>query len=122
MVNKVLATLAYESAFVVGDTSTFFIARVKDFLNDRYDDCLVRIGATAWTTASTARLGDSDIPLLGLGEVIKMGAMADAYAQKRQGQKSAGYEQKYEYKLGTYIMSGDFNRFNCSVGRYDAAD
>jgi hypothetical protein len=119
MVNKVLATLAYEVAFKTGDTTTAFIARIKDFLNDRNDDAILRSGATAWTTASLARLGDTDIPTLGLGEVIKEGALADAWDAKRQYGKSQKHEMKFERKLGNYIMSGDFNRINASVGRYD---
>lgn len=122
MVNKVLATLAYEIGWKVGDTSTAFLDRVKDFLNDRNDDAIMRTGATIWTIASLARLSDTDIPTLGLGEVIKDGATADAYDQKRQFQKAAKYEQKYEYRLGTYVTTQPWTLINASVGRYEAYD
>lgn len=122
MVNKVLATLAYEIGYTVGDTSTSFLARVKDYLNDRNDDAIFRSGATIWTLASLARLNDTDIPTLGLGEVIKSGAMADAYDAKRQFQKAAKYEQKFEYKLGSFIMTQPATLINASVGRYEAYD
>lgn len=122
MVNKVIATLAYEVGFKVGDTSVSFLARIKDFLNDRNDDVLFRSCATLWAIASTARLGDTDIPTLGLGEVIKEGATADAYDAKRQFQKAAKYEQKYEYKLGSFVIAGNPNLIVASVDRYAAAD
>jgi hypothetical protein len=119
MHNKVLATLAYEVSYRVGDTSASFIAKVKDFLNDRYDDVMLRSAATIWTNASTARLGDTDIPTLGLGEVIKEGAIADAWDAKRQFAKSTKFEAKFEFKLANFIISEPFTRFNISIGRYD---
>ena len=122
MVNKCIATLAYEVGYLVGDTTTSFLARIKDFLNDRNDDAVFRSGATIWAIASTARLGDSDIPTLGLGEVIKAGATADAYDNKRQFQKSAKYLQTYEYKLGSFIISGNPQLICASVSRYEAYD
>ena len=122
MVNKVLATLAYEAGFLVGDTSTSFLARIKDFLTDRNDDAIFRSGATIWSIASTARLGDTDIPTLGLGEVIKDGAIADAYDAKRQFNKASKYEMKYEYKLGSFIINQPWTLINASVSRYEAYD
>ena len=122
MVNKVLATLAYEAGFLVGDTSTSFLARIKDFLNDRNDDAVFRSGATIWTLATTPRLGDADIPTLGLGEVIKDGAIADAYDAKRQFNKASKYEMKYEYKLGSFIINQPWTLINASVSRYEAYD
>jgi hypothetical protein len=122
MVNKVLATLSYEVGFMVGDTSTTFLARIKDFLNDRNDDAIFRSGATIWSIASTARLGDTDIPTLGLGEVIKVGAISDAYDAKRQPQKAAKFLQAYEYKLGSFIINQPWTLINASVGRYEAYD
>ena len=35
MLNKVLASLAFEVAQTVGDTSSSFLTKVKIFLNDR---------------------------------------------------------------------------------------
>lgn len=122
MVNKVLATLAYEVGFKVGDTSPTFLARVKDFLNDRNDDAIFRSGATIWSIASTARLGDTDIPTLGLGEVIKEGALADAWDAKRQYNKAAKHDLKYEYKLGSFIITQPATLINASVSRYEAYD
>jgi len=122
MVNKCLATLSYEVGFLVGDTSTTFLARIKDFLNDRYDDVLFRSGSTIWSLVSTGRLTDASIPTLGLGEVIKDGATANAYDAKRQFGKSAKYEQKYEYRLGNFIISQPWTLICASVDRYAAED
>lgn len=120
MVNKCLATIAYEVSYRVGDTTTAFLARIKDFLNDRYDDALMRTQATQWTMASMARLGDSDIPQLGLGEVIKEGATADAWDSKRQYGKSQKHESKFEWKLANFIIAGDWQQINASFSRYAA--
>lgn len=122
MVNKVIATLAYEIAYKVGDTTSAFLARIKDYLNDRYDDCLFRSGSTIWAISSTARLTDADIPTLGLGEVIKDGATADAYDAKRQFNKASKYEQKYEYRLGSFIITQPWTLICASVDRYAAED
>ena len=113
-----LASLAYEVADRVGDTSTTFLTRVKRYLNDRYDDALMRSGISMWTMASTAALGDSDIPILGLGKVIKEGGIADAWDAKRQFAKSAVHENKYEFALANYIISQDYTQFLISMSRY----
>ena len=115
---QALASLAYEVSDFVGDTSTTFLTRVKRFLNDRYDDALMRSGISMWTMASTASLGNTDIPTLGLGKVIKEGAIADAWAVKRQYTKAAVHENKYEFALANYIQSQDYTQFNISMSRY----
>jgi hypothetical protein len=115
---QALASLAYEVGQNVGDTSTTFLARINGFLNDRYDDALLRSGATSWTGASLSALGDSDIPILGLGKVIKQGATADAWYAKKQYQKATVHDQKYEFALANFVISGDYNTFNISVCRY----
>ena len=113
-----LASLAYEIADDIGDTGTAFQTQIKRYLNKRYSDALYRSGATMWTGASLADLADGGIPVLGLGEVIEEGAMADGLTKKRQYTKAAKFEQKYEFKLANYIIGGDSNRFLGSVGRY----
>lgn len=122
MLNQALASLAFEVGDLVGDTSTAFLTRAKRYLNNRYDDVLLRSGATMWTGASTAELGDTDIPTLGLGKVIREGATADAYYAKRQFQKAQTFEQKYEFALANYIISGDYNLFNISMVRHGDYD
>lgn len=118
MQNIALASLAYEIGEDVGDTTTTFMTKVKRYLNDRYDDALMRSGATMWTGASLSALGDSAYPTLGLGKVIKQGAIADAWYSKRQYQKANVFEQKYEYALANFIISGDYNTFNISMCRH----
>ena len=71
-----------------------------------------------WTMASLSALSSSSVPTLGLGEVIKAGATADAYDDKRQFTKSAKYEKKYDFMLGNFIISGDYNQFLTSFSRY----
>jgi hypothetical protein len=115
-----LASLAFEVGERVGDTSAAFLTKIKTFLNDRYDDALLRCGATMWSGASLSALGDSDIPLLGLGKVIKEGGIADAWATKRQYNKSTVHEQKYEFALSNYVISQDYTQFNISFSRYEA--
>jgi hypothetical protein len=115
---QALATIAYEVGDFVGDTSTEFMVKVKRYLNNRYEDALLRCGATMWTGASLGTLGDSDIPLLGLGKVIREGATSDALFQKRQYSKATVHDQKYEFALANYIISGDSNQFNISFCRY----
>jgi len=119
MLNTALASLAFECADMVGDTSTAFMTKCQRFLNNRYEDALLRIGATMWTGASLAGLGGSDIPLLGLGRVIREGATADAWQTKRQFQKSGLFEAKYEKELAQYICSKDPQLFNISMARYE---
>lgn len=118
MRNQALASLAAEVGDKVGDTSAAFIARIKIWLNDRYEDALLRSGATMWTGASLAALADSDVPILGLGKVIKQGALAEAWEKKRQYKKAGVHEGKYEFALANYIISGDYNLFNISMSRY----
>ena len=118
MINTALASTAYEIGAKIGYTDSTFLTKVKTYLNDRYDDALMRSGATMWTMASMAALGDGDVPTLGLGKVIKAGATADAYEDKKQFSKSAKFEQKYEVALANFIISGDYNRFLASFGRY----
>lgn len=113
-----LASLAYEVGDKVGDTSDTFLTRVKRFLNDRYDDALMRSGVTMWIMASTGTLGSSDIPLLGLGKVIKEGGLADAWEAKRQFSKASVYESKYEFALANFVISKDYTQFNISMSRY----
>jgi len=113
-----LASLAFEVGDMVGDTSTAFLTKTKRYLNNRYDDVQLRSGATAWTGASSATLGDSDIPTLGMGKIIREGATADAYYTKRQFQKATTFEQKYEFALANYIISGDYNLFGTSMVRH----
>jgi hypothetical protein len=120
MLNIALASLAYEVGGKVGDTSSAFMTKIKRWLNDRYEDALLRSGATMWTGASMAALGDSDVPTLGLGKVIKEGAVANAWEAKRQYENAGVHEQKYELALANYIASGDFNLFNISMARYPA--
>lgn len=118
MLNKALASISYEVGEKVGDTSASFLTRINTDLNDRYSDALMRTGATMWSMASLGALGSSDVPLLGLGEVIKAGAIADAYDAKRAFSKSAKYEKKYDFMLGNFIISGDYNRLLVSFSRY----
>jgi len=118
MQNMALASIASEIGGRIGDTSTTFLAKIKLYLNDRYDNALMRSQATAWTIASTAALADGGIPTLGLGKVIREGATADAYDAKRQFKKAAKFEKKYEYELANYIISGDSNLLNASFSRY----
>ncbi len=118
MQNKALASIAFEIGDKLGDTGSNFLTQVKNFLNERYDDALLKIGATTWSIASTATLGDSDVPLLGLGAIIKHGATSDGYEKKRQFAKAAKSEQKYARSLGDYIISGDPNQFLPSFSRY----
>ena len=113
-----LASIAWEVGGLVGDTSSDFLTKIKTYLNNRYSDALMRSCATMWTMASLAALGDSEIPLLGLGEVIREGATADAYETKRQFNKASRYEQKYEFRLANFIISGDYNRLLASFSRY----
>lgn len=119
---QVLATIAYECGSLVGDTSTSFLAKIKVFLNDRYDDALMRSGATTWAYGSgatySAALGDTSLPILGLGKVIKQGGISDAWAAKRQFNKAAVYDNKYEFALKNFIISGDYQQFNVSLSRY----
>ena len=82
MQNTALASIAFEIGDKIGDTTTNFTTRIKTFLNDRYDEVLFKIGATLWCIASTATLGDADIPLLGTGMIIRHGATSDAYEKK----------------------------------------
>lgn len=114
-----LASLAYEVGDIIGDTSAAFLTRVQRYLNNRYDDAMLRSGATTWTGASLAELSGSDIPVLGLGKVIREGATADGWYAKRQFAKAQTYEQKYEFALANYIISGDYNNFNISMSRYE---
>ena len=118
MHNTVLASLAYEVGERVGDTSTAFLTKIKTFLNDRYDDVLLRSCATMWTGASLSALGNSDVPLLGTGKIIKEGAISDAWAAKRQYQKSSVHEGKFNFYLANFIQSGDYQQFNISFSRY----
>lgn len=122
MQSQVLATIAYEVGSLVGDTSASFLTRIKVFLNDRYDDAFMRCNVTQWTNASSAGMGDSDIPYLGLGKVIKQGAISDAFAAKKQFNKAAVYENKYEFALGNFVISGDWQQFNVSLSRYGYLD
>jgi hypothetical protein len=114
-----LASIAYEVGYKVGDTSSIFLSRVKAYLNDRYDDCLMRTQATMWSISSTASLADAAIPQLGLGRVIADGATADAYDAKRQFQKAAKYEQKYQWELANFVISQPWTQINASFSRYD---
>ncbi len=116
---QALATLAYEVGEMVGDTSTTFLSRVERYLNNRYDDALVRTGATIWSLASSASLGSSEIPMLGIGRIIREGATADAYYAKRQFQKAGVFEQKYEFALSNFVIAGNYNTLNLSTARYD---
>ena len=118
MINKALASISYEIGGLVGDTSSDFMTKVKIYLNDRYSDSLMRTQATMWTMASLGALADSGIPTLGLGEVIKAGATADAYDTKRAFTKSAKYEKKYDFMLSNFIIAGDSNRLLASFSRY----
>lgn len=113
-----LASLSYEVGDKIGDTTATFLARVQRWMNDRYDDALMRSGITMWTMASTGTLGSSDMPTLGLGKVIRDGATADALMAKRQYAKAATYETKYETGLANFIISQDFTMFNISMSRY----
>ena len=113
-----LASLSYEVGDKIGDTSAAFLARVQRWMNDRYDDALMRTGITMWTMASTAALGSADMPTLGLGKVIRDGATADALLAKRQYAKSDTYETKYETGIANFIISQDFTMFNISMSRY----
>lgn len=115
---QALASLASEVGDLVGDTSSAFMTKVKNFLNDRYDDALMRSGSTTWTMVSMASLADSGVPLLGLGKVVKEGAIADAWMAKRQYSKAAVHENKYEFALANFIISGDYTQFNVSMSRY----
>ena len=120
MQNIALASLAYEVGDKVGDPSTAFTTRVKTWLNERYDDAYMRGAfATTWSLASSAPLGDADIPLLGLGLVIKTGAIADAWDAKRQFTKAAKYETKYEFALGNFIISKPWTQVLASFSRYE---
>jgi hypothetical protein len=116
---QALASLAFEVGETVGDTDTGFLTRINRYLNNRYDDALLRSGATTWTGASLASLGAGDIPTLGMGKVIREGATADAFYAKRQFAKAQVFEQKYEFALANFIQSGDYNNFNISMARYD---
>ena len=116
---QALASIAFEVGDEVGDTSTAFLTRIERYLNQRYDDVLLRSGATTWTCASTGTLGSSDIPTLGLGHVIRQGGLADACYAKRQFAKANVFEQKYEFALANFIQSGDYNNFNISMARYE---
>ncbi len=118
MLNKALASIAFEIGNKIGDTSSTYLAKVSVYLNERYSDSLMRSGATIWTMASMAELGASGVPVVGLGEVIKAGATADAYEDKRNFLKSAKFEDKYTFALENYIIAGDQNRFLPSFGRY----
>lgn len=122
MLQRALASIAFEVGDIVGDTSSAFITRVQRFLNNRYSDVLMRSCATMWTMASRASLGSTDIPTLGMGEIIQAGATADAWETKRQFSKAAKYEQKYDFMLGNFIISGDNNRILASFDRYDFHD
>jgi hypothetical protein len=118
MLNRALASIAFEVGDLVGDTNTTFLTRVKRFLNNRYSEVLMRSCATQWTMASLASLGDSSIPTLGMGEVIQEGATADAWRAKRNYSKGVFHDNMFEKKLGDFIISGDYNRFNVSLSRY----
>lgn len=117
---QALASLAYEVGDFVGDSSATFLTKCKRYLNNRYDDVMLRSGATVWSGASTAALGDSEMPTLGMGKVIREGATADAFYFKRQFQKGNVFEQKYEFALANYIISGDQNTLNLSFARYES--
>lgn len=120
MISKALASLAYETGQRIGDTSSIFLTKIKTYLNDRYSDFQMRVGSTMWCLASTGALGDSDVPMLGAGEVIKLGALADGWEDKRHMNKGAKYNMDYERKLADFIISGQFTQFNISVYRYTA--
>ena len=115
---QALASLAFEVGENVGDASAAFLVRVERYLNNRYDDALLRSGATMWSGASSASLASAGIPNLGLGKVIREGATADAWYAKRQFAKAEVFERKYEFGLMNFIISGDYQQFNISMARH----
>lgn len=115
---KPYTTIQYNVADMVGDTSATFLTRIDGFLSNRYRDATMRLGATMWSYASLGELNVSST-INDIGDIIEIGAIADAWDAKRQFNKSSKYEKKYEYAIANRVISGDCNRFNTSFSRYD---
>ena len=71
-----------------------------------------------WSYASLGELNVSST-ISDIGDIIELGAIADAWDSKRQFNKASKYEQKYEFALANRIISGEYNMFNTSFSRYD---